>query len=183
MALILLQICLTIFSGKAFAQESVTGFFIREQSEYSFISAGKHKTYRLKPATQEIQGQLEKLNNHDAIRGVGKFSNDHELVLESIDFVGLQRLLGSWTGSNFVFNFKTFAKVSLYSSLPGVTHGELQYAVAPAPGSQWKVFFTDSHQVSLASLNISEDHATLMFYDNQSGEPKQSLVLSKIRRK
>ncbi len=175
------------------AQDSVEGFVSRDSRGLTFITSNPSQSFQLKAATPTVTQQLRKLGNLDAIRGTGKVIAGKTLILETIDFVGLHRILGSWTSPKYLFNFKTFAEVTLYPTYPRLTRaatqtspgeGEMKYTITPADGDTWKVFFSNPNQVILASLKMtSSQQATMTFYDEETGSEKSSILLTKVRTK
>lgn len=162
----------------------VSGIIQRDNSGY-FLNNKQHKKVRILAAGREVQEQLHRLHSGDAIRGQAQFTNRSELILHAIDFVGLQRLIGRWSGSRSFFEFKSFAEVS-YSipSLRPTPPIKSKYAITPSEGANWKVFFSDSNQVSLGTLRIfSEDRVQIYFHDSETGEVTHTANLVKNRRK
>jgi hypothetical protein len=177
----------------AVAYEDIDGFVGRSaQGEYFFIASNFIKFYPLKSANAEVDSQLKRLGHMDAIHGTGSYTSKNadgsggEVVLETIDFVGLNRLLGAWTSETYLFNFKNFAEVSLYPAvgrLRPVGAGNMKYAIAPGDGTAWRIFFSNANQVVLASLNLmaQKQQAILTFYDVNTGAEKSSILLTKVR--
>jgi hypothetical protein len=171
----------------AFALEDIDGFIGQNTNgEYYFISNNFIKSYTIILANAEVGAQLKRLGQLDAIHGRGSFASDDEIILETIDFVGLHRLLGAWTSETYLFNFKNFADVSLYPAMGRqrtVGAGTMKYAISPGDGSVWKIFFSNANQVVLASLDLmtKKQQAILTFYDVQTGSEKSSILLTKVR--
>jgi hypothetical protein len=175
---------------QAMAQESVEGFVSRDSRGLTFITSNPSQSFQLKAATSTVNQQLRKLGNLDAIRGTGKVIGGKTLILDTIDFVGLHRILGTWASPKYLFNFKTFAEVTLYPTYPRIvprivpSEGEMKYTITPADGDTWKVFFSNPNQVILASLKMtSSQQAIMTFYDEETGSEKSSILLTKVRSK
>lgn len=174
----------------ALGQESIEGFVSRDSRGLTFITNNPTQSFQLKAGTPVVNQQLRKLGNLDAIRGTGRILGGKTLILETIDFVGLHRILGAWASSKYLFNFKTFAEVTLYQTTPRLNSiltpglGELKYTITPSEGDTWKVFFSSPNKVILATLKMtSAQQATMTFYDEDSGSEKNTILLTKVRAK
>ena len=171
--------------------ENFEGFVSRDSRGLTFITSEPTKTYQLKAASRIVGKQLSKLSNLDAVRGSGKLVNGDTLMLETIDFVGLHRILGAWSSPKYLFNFKTFAEVTLIPTYPRalpVTNpfgsGELKYTITPADGDLWKVFFSNTSSVTLATLKlVSPQQIVITFFDEETGQEKNSILLTRMRTK
>jgi hypothetical protein len=57
---------------------------------------------------------------------------------------------------------------------------EYNYALAPADGDSWRIFFTDQSSVALGSLTVENSKAQIEVYDSATGEVIQRYNLEKL---
>jgi hypothetical protein len=129
---------------------------------------------------------FKNLQTGDVIRTTVSASEMPQVFLvESVDFVGLNRLLGRWlahtkdlTGSQTaVVDFHDFRNLSIL--LPG-SRNHFQYAITPKNAVSWRFFFTDESSVQLGELTIKGSKVEIHCFDSQTGQLSQSFHLEKI---
>ena len=180
MKLILWTLCILFVAPIQAA--SLNGFVTLVRDQYTYIDPQTNRRFTIKPTKVDTQESLKKLKNLDFFQGQGDFSGD-DLLLDTIDFVGLRRLLGLWTAdSSAIMDFQNYSKVVVYRSpiLPSTSKSLLQYSIAPSSGTDWKIFFTDDKDVLLASLVLQDARASLKFFDLQSGEVVKTVEMSRL---
>lgn len=141
-----------------------------------FVESQTIKIYKLKAYTANAEEVLSKLKNFDHITGSARLVDD-TLLLESVEFVGLRRLLGYWQSPKVAIVFQSFQDVEF--KLPS-SKSEYKYAVSPSDGNSWRVFFSDQSSVTLGSLTVSENKASIELYDPETGETSQQFDLKKV---
>ncbi len=171
-------IFLSLSSGQAIAQNSViiSGYVRIEGKNLFFVDAQTFKTFKLKAYTERAKQTLSQLKNLDGISGTGSVIGD-SVLLDSIEFVGLRRLIGYWQTSNTVVNFLDFSHVNFQLSSLTSTY---KYAVSPFSDGSWRVFFSDKQSVVLGSLTVSENSASIDLFDPETGETTKHLELKKV---
>lgn len=172
---------LSLISCHALARP-ISGFVSIENGQHYFIEHGTTVKFAIRPGKTEVVESLKKLSSFDFFQGQGEFTKS-ELVLDSIDFVGLRSLIGLWSeGRQSLFDFQDFQKVVIYQPVFKLMtpRAQLHYSIAPSAGSDWKIFFTDENSVILASLILSEARATLRFYNLDTGDVFKKVELTKI---
>lgn len=187
-----LRILLTFFMGLSFvslaqAQEAINGYVLRDsQGSFRFYWIDHKATFQLRPSNPEVGEQLRRLENLDALRGTALISGK-SLILQSLDFVGLRRLMGDWKGPSYLIQFHSFQELSLYTlnSSSALSRNRYKYALSPGGvNNQWKIFLTDENQVSLGTLTLLDEKQILItFYDSRSGEITRTVVLAKTGKK
>ena len=183
MKFLLGMIVILLSSSFAFA-DSLSGMVLIHDDQVSLVEFGSNQTYPVRVTKVETQDSLKKLKNLDFIQGQGEIMNN-EVLLDSIDFVGLKQLLGLWaSNTNSFLDFKDFSKVVSYQSQSTfdiqMPRTSLRYSIAPSSGTDWKIFFTDSSAVLLASLVLVDQKATLKFYDLSSGNITKTVELTRV---
>jgi hypothetical protein len=165
------------------------------------------KSYPIYCETHELMADLEKLSTGDLLVGTGELHADKQVVvLQSIDMVGLRRLLGTWrTVHSEVFEFKDFNRLHVYPSdfrktmtlkslskdfleRPAIpdsffTHlQKLNYTLAPDSNSQsrWSIFMADHQSVRIGSLMIHPTMVKLTVYDPDTGRIASEFDLARV---
>jgi hypothetical protein len=189
----LLLVSLLFFSFTGSAEVVVlSGFVSKKENGYVLVEEKTSKRYDLRALNSETIESLKHLKHYDYISGYGEVKDNQIVLLESIDYVGLRRLLGLWHSADNVLNFVSFRSVKVVEQLQFI--GDLgildvfkestyDYAISPGSGGSWRVFFSDSDSVILASLTLSakSDEARLELYDSSTGDITKELVLRKVR--
>lgn len=157
---------------------NLKGYVYVDEAGYSFIHTETLVASPIQPASSLIAHDLSKLKSFDSLVGSGYFTDNNRLVLESIDFVALRRLLGLWKANSAVVNFVDYTRVNF--RLPNALT-QYNYAMTPAPGNSWRIFFTDSSSVVLGAVAIEERTAKIEIYDPHTGEVSQRLELQKVQ--
>lgn len=173
---------LLMILGLSSQAASLQGLVFISGNQYFFSDADTHTSYLLKPTNKEAQEALGKLKSLDTFSGRGIFGPGNTVYLESVDFVSLRRLLGVWRDPSVVVNFVDYSRVNFY--IKGDRHtDEYSYAVAPAEGDNWRIFFSDQASVVLGSLTINRLKAQIELYDSNTGEVSKRFSLQKILQK
>lgn len=141
-----------------------------------FVESQSVKVYKLKAYTSSAEEVLSRLKNFDHITGSARLVDD-TLLLESVEFVGLRRLIGYWQSPKVAVIFENFHDVAF--KMPS-SKSEYKYAVSPSEGNSWRVFFSDQSSVTLGSLTVSENKASIELYDPETGETSQQYDLKKV---
>lgn len=175
-----------LLSGNVFAMQNVSGV-ISISAKKLFITINA-RTYPLQSNDQETFDQMRKFDSGDLVSGSGEFiAEGTRFNLVSIDFVGLNKLLGWWRiGSNYYMNFRDFANVSYISTSSTATKtNNFKYAVAPDEEMSvktWRLFLTDSSSVHIGTLLLKENQATIQLFDADTGLPSQVIDLLKVKK-
>jgi hypothetical protein len=161
---------------------SVGGFVAIDRDQYTYIDMQTNRRYTIRPVKSDTVESLKKLKNLDYFQGQGELQGN-VLLLDTIDFVGLRRLLGLWTAdATSILDFQDYSKVIVYRTFLNVAtpRAALQYSIAPASGADWRIFFTDENSVVLASLVLQDARATLKFFDLNSGSVVKTVELTRL---
>lgn len=186
-SLLILACSLLSFSAHA---ENISGYVTVGENGYSFINSSTQKSYELKPANQSTSEDLKKLSNFDSLTGkasILRINSKDVMLLESVDFVGLRRLLGLWKSKGTVLEFVDYNEVSFYFpnnrkknfKMP-TKKNRYRYSVSPTTTDSWRVFFADDDSVVLGSLNIQGSKAVIELYDTETGQTTETYSLEKV---
>lgn len=164
---------------------TVSGFLIQtpEHTYFTLSLQANATRFEVRATRMETIESLKKLKNQDFFQGQGELT-DKELILDSVDFVGLARLLGAWASPDGLMNFQTFSQVTIYHSFLNNKNQKvsLQYSIAPSSGTNWRIFFTDSSSVLAGSLSLTDGNtrAVLKLYEPASGSLAKTVELMRL---
>lgn len=179
-------IFVSVWIKVVFAQQVFSGYVVKRPGTPVQLAVGEMvKTVPVAAENPPMANVLSRLENLDFVRCSGHLEASRAFV-NSIDFVGLRRILGSWKAGNLLFQFYSFSDLSIFSvtSNPNLPHGNYKYAITPANTPQdWRIFFTDEKQVLVGSLNFSPGatSAMIQLYDSSSGRVVQKIHLLKVK--
>jgi hypothetical protein len=134
-----------------------------------------HREYRIFTRTRSIFQTLIQLETDDYISGAANLDPEGRLVITSIDFVGLKRLLGVWADKQHIMNFESISSLNFWNFESGLIPRfwgpyNYTYSITPDDKGKWKVFFSDDKNVILALLHcIDQNHITISVYDSNDG--------------
>ena len=157
---------------------NVKGYLVLESDPYRFVDSETLKSYKLRIVTESAKNAVLKLKNFDGISGVAVKYDEETLLLESVEFVGLRRLLGKWKTNLELYQFVDYNRVQVTGSKDTV---EMTYALSPSQNDNWRLFFTDSNSVTLGSLAIKNETATIETYDEDTGAVLKTLPLTRVK--
>ena len=122
-----------------------------------------------------------------------------EVVVDAIESVGLNQLIGSWRSSKWdVVRFEDFNSLSLYRpkfSGPQTVGTradlaklkDLSYTLAPERGSSYSIFLAEKNSLSIPApvyvghLEVRADSLKLEIFDPKTGSSSEVLSLSPVR--
>ena len=127
----------------------------------------------MRTLTAEGNKILERLEPGDFLEGSGSIVNQ-ALVLDSIDFVALAELLGTWKNGPYWISFKDFSNALVYLSSQATAKKPtpMQYSIVPGDNNSWRIFFSEQDKVISAVLTLNGDVADFHFFDQDSGNTK-----------
>lgn len=173
-----------IFSSVSFAlhgaTDTISGTLRKDANIFYLQQSNTGTVYRISSMSQDASEAFRNLDTGDYITGFGVLYTDLlEAHVESLDYVGLKKLLGNWyTGESFV-RFATFTNLSVYPVFEGFfdllklfsilpnAKTDFRYSTAPYDGNRWAFFLSDSSATSLGTLEFTGDLAILRLYDSQ----------------
>lgn len=193
----LLFVLTTVFTATALCAQPVAGVLVQEGNQL-FVSGDTFcSRYLVLPKNYEVLSQLKKLTPGDEITASGdKNLVDCSLTLESVDYVGLRRLLGMWLSNEALIKVKDFKSLSFYPlervssvgnsrptsdvlSADPAKAVDYTYSLTPTEGKEWVVFLSDSTKTVFATISLSKGSAVMKFFDSESGVVLKTLRLTK----
>jgi len=182
-------------SSAALASQPIIGTIGKDTSGY-YLTVNKDQIcpkYSIEPKSQEAIDGVRKLSAGDNITATGLL--DHETCnafIESIDYVGLKKLLGYWYSHAGIITVRDFSSLSFYpinsrTFQNGVFYRtadpiDYRYSVTPTEGKEWVIFLSDKKSTTFATIQFSKDSkgsAVMKVYDSDNGKVIRTLYLSK----
>lgn len=165
----------------AHADVQIKGLLAVENESYFIQLQGVNQRLRAKTADAMVQARLECLGHGDFISGTALRLNQEDVVISSINYVGLRKLIGTWRNTNEIFKFTDFKTFYYWNFNRNTGSNTLRgpfafhYAISPYGDTpkqcHWKIFFIDSTSVILGSLEwIDDDQIQILLYDSDTGE-------------
>lgn len=180
-----------IFSTSVFAKD-LSGIISIKDSVYYLVESNSNQKYLIKFFTQDSQEQISKLDKNDYVSFEGQINADtQEVSINSINFVGLHKLIGTWTADDqYCYIFKNFNELLVYEHKLGTRCSSYQsqsdikyltYTVNPS-SSNWFALFSDDLTSYGGDLIIkSKKRIELTIYDSNTGGLVKLVKLVKIR--
>lgn len=170
---------LLLMSSVTLASVQVSGNVVISEDEH-FLKLSETKEVRILIAgTSDVEAALNKLKHGDYVTGEGEIS-DKGIVLRNIEYVGLQRILGTWlSDKSSTMKFKDYTTLVIQSSSQMTP---LKYAILPGAENVWKIYFTDDESIVLGTLNLtSKTSAQLTIYNGDEDGSASELNLHKLK--
>lgn len=173
----------------AYFEPLVKGRLVIENDYYRLIPEGTSKKLDIVIFDDVVRARLRCLKSGDFLTGNALSINGQQVHLQSIDYVGIQQLVGTWSNEVEVFRFDDFRNFQYwnFNAFPDRYNGPFSYHYALSPAGEdptqcsWKIFIIDSIGVTLGTLEWSaENQIDLQVYDSETGEVTSSKRL--IRR-
>lgn len=171
-------------SSQVQAQESLNGY-LKKTRDNAYLLVNKNNLVKIKNVTPEVLAQLSKLKTGDLISGIGSIEDSGKTVeLTTIDFVGLQRLLGVWqTNDGNYVNFISFSEVIFGANLLSILDRKFSnftYSLSPYNDSLWILYLTNNEGTLVCTLYVDSFKATISVIDTISNSTMTTIELTKV---
>jgi len=176
---------LTIVSSTAtLAGSPVSGTIVRMGQSLFLLSSDPCTRYELITRNEAAMESLLKLSNGDVITATGsKNPASCEINVDTIDYVGLKRLLGVWYSKDAVVDIRNYNEMSFYPPvMPDFANGakpvsvDYKYSVIPSEGKEWVLFLSDKKTTTFATLQFSKGPVIMKIY-SESGDVIRTMIL------
>lgn len=146
--------------------------------------------YMIETKSEETAKNLSKLSTGDSITASGFLDNEScNAVIQSVDYVGLKKLIGSWYSSEGLIVVHSHNTLTFYTAhgdtfpaqptLSSIITTEYRYSLTPSDGQDWVLFLSDNSKTIFATIRLIKGIAILKFYDSETGQATKTLTLSK----
>lgn len=190
---VLLFVLTSVFSTWAVAVQPVAGFIERKGQDIYLQANDACPSYRIETKSSDAQTALEKLSPGDHITATGIYDKDTcQASIESVDYVGLKRMLGTWISRQGVISVHDFNTLSFYpgsntelkasrnyDDFEPVKPVDYKYSVTPSDGKEWVLFLSDSESTTFATIQFSKEIAIMKIYDTDNGNVTKTLILTR----
>ncbi|MNK01172.1 hypothetical protein D3C87_189670 [compost metagenome] len=175
----------------ALASEPIAGLLHKDSTGIYMQVSMQGPKFKIVTSAPDVAENLRKLSHGDFVTGNADLDFDKaEMNLESIDYVGIKRLLGTWYSPEGMFEVKTFDRLSFYphsqlgfskeKSYAAVsTPQEFHYSMSPTEGKEWVLFLSNNKSTTFATIQITRGKARLKMYDSETGVVTKTLRLIK----
>jgi hypothetical protein len=185
---------LTVFSSMtSLAASQFSGVLVKDHNSYFLTSVTGCKRFAVSSTDNDVNQNLKKMDAGDLITATGTLDTDKCTAdVNSIDYVGLKKMLGVWYSDEGLFTVTDYSNLSYYplssKDLPPSNNTtdfqklqpiNYQYSMTPSDGAEWVIFLTDKTQTSLATIKVSAFAATMKIFDSQNGNVLKTLYLQK----
>jgi hypothetical protein len=182
MMLFLLQSALMLSGASAVAEipNNITGH-IHFRNGSRVLIAPDFQVYDITPANKDVAEDIGNLEPGDFLEGHGEIQ-EHRVVIEAVEFIGLRRLLGHWVdhSNKIQIDFNDFSNAVVKSlNEPKVT--ALQYALIPDQVNQWTIFLGDREKVSVGILTHVEKRVQIDVIDTETGHIEKTIRLQPLK--
>lgn len=165
------------------------GTISKTKTSVAFLNKSDNKRYDLTSGTPLIATYIAKLSDGDFVSVDGSRDVvESRLTINSINYVGLKSLIGTWYGDNdFCYNFmnNTDFNVSRRSGRRCMPTSDFTYTYLLNPDSRnqgWVMLVSGEYRSFVGDLKIvSASTARLQLYDSETGEVMSSLNLTRMK--
>ncbi|OQW48577.1 MAG: hypothetical protein A4S09_04045 [Proteobacteria bacterium SG_bin7] len=180
----------------------VTSMATQASPIYGFVEVTDHRyllhqdaeTFEIQSANTEVSKTLGRLRTGDYLAFEGYISPaQRKAVIQSMDWVGLQRLLGFWkTRDKKLVEFSSFTTLKFHHGNPTEifyrdrrprSENDLisvSYRVAPSVGASWSLFIANQGNYKLGRMVFNDKEITISFFDSETGKITKTVTLQKV---
>lgn len=187
---ILLFVLILISGYAAHSARPISGTVERDASGAYLIADSSCVRYLIDTKSPDAEANIRKLTTGDTMTASGLLeSNTCTAVIESVDYVGLRKMLGYWHSNDGLisvrdFNSLSFYPISLSDFQNGKTYSEIdpivyRYSMVPSDGKDWVLFLSDSTSTTFATIRFNKSRAVMKIYDSETGNVTRTLHLNK----
>ncbi|MEK2688558.1 hypothetical protein [Bdellovibrio sp. GT3] len=182
----LLFFVLTLVTSAVAIAANTVGGTVALKGQQMFLKTDDPCNNYLVASNNEIAlSALVKLAPGDVITATGKKNPAHCTVsIDSVEYVGLRRMLGSWYSTEAVITVEDFNSMKFYAAEKdhkwSQTPIEYNYSLVPASGKEWVMFLSDSKSTQFGTIQFSRGSAVLKMYSSDTGALNKTLILYRM---
>lgn len=168
--------------------QAFSGYLTKRGGDYYFTPKSSELYYKIVPLAFSVQDSLNRLENGDFISGNGSLDTiNKKLSIESVDYVGLRKLLGPWVGTEGTMVFKDFStmrftprfrEIKMDSRLTNYQK-EFRYSISPSDGNEWALFLSDDKSTTFATVEFTKNKVIMKIFESESGKIVRTLKLER----
>ncbi|MFV8259238.1 hypothetical protein ACNQKP_15635 [Bdellovibrio bacteriovorus] len=187
---ILLFVLILISGFAAHSARPISGTVERDASGVYLRADSSCVRYLIDTKSTDADISVRKLSTGDTLTASGVLdSSTCTAVIESVDYVGLRKMLGYWHSADGLitvrdFNSLSFYPITLNDFQNGQSYSEVdpivyRYSMTPSDGKDWVLFLSDSTSTTFATIRFNKSRATMKIYDSDTGNVTRTLYLNK----
>lgn len=188
---LLLFVLSLIVSSTALASRPISGDISRSAGRIYLSGSGDDCfRFHIVPANSEADKSVSRLSEGDMLSGTGVYNHKScEVMVESVEYVGLKKMLGYWHSKNNFITVKDFSTISFYpinlndlNNQNPIRTGDpinYSYSITPSNGNEWVMFLSDSRGTTFATIEFNRNNAVMKLFDSDTGILTRVLHLSK----
>lgn len=190
---VLIFVLTAMMSTVAFGVQQVGGVVSIEGGTMFLKSEDPCHRYLIASNNETALNALVKLAAGDFITATGlKTPGNCTVAIESVEYVGLRRMLGNWYSREAVINVQDFNSMKYYPAQTVVTNGnrvytsvstspvEYNYSLVPGSGKEWVMFLSDSRSTTFGTIQFNRGSAVMKIYNSETGELNKTLLLHRM---
>ncbi|WP_413613398.1 hypothetical protein [Bdellovibrio sp. HCB-110] len=177
-------------SSVALSVQPISGTIERDSTGVYLRSGDRCPRYVVNTKSEDASLSIRKLSSGDTVTASGLLDVETcTVVIESVDYVGLRKMLGYWYSQDGIITVRDFDSLSFYPiNLKDFQNGadyrtadpiNYRYSVTPSEGKEWVVFLSDTTSTTFATIQFNKGNATMKIYDSETGDVKKVLRMSK----
>lgn len=168
--------------------QAFSGFMTKRGNAYYFTPKSSELFYKITALTPDVQDSLDRLENGDFIAGNGSLdTTNKKLSIESVDYVGLRKLLGPWIGSEGTMVFKDFTTMRFTPRFRDINmdsrltnyQKEFRYSITPSDNNEWGLFLSDENNTTFATVEFTKNKVIMKIFESESGKIVRTLKLER----
>jgi hypothetical protein len=180
-------------SAASFAAQTVAGSISLEGKSMYLKTDDPCHRYLVLSNSEAALSALVKLAAGDVVTATGiKNPGECSVAIESVEYVGLRRMLGNWYSREAVINVQDFSSMKYYPTESIATNGnkvyaqvsknpvEYNYSLVPGSGKEWVLFLSDSKSTTFGTIQFNRGSAVMKIYNSDTGELTKTLLLYRL---
>lgn len=189
---ILILVLSLLASYSSFANQPIYGVIARDATKLSIVTNNTQcSNYIISTKSRDASAAVKKLSNGDSLTATGLLNpQDCTALIESIEFVGLKKMLGKWYSPEGIIDVRNFNSLSYYpvsiniprygyATISSVQPIDYRYSITPTDGKEWVLFLSDRTSTTFATIKFERGNVIMKLYDSETGEVTKTLFLSR----
>lgn len=172
-------------SANAFGAAFEGRVVMKDSQAYLALTSASADLWRIEGLSDQVTSQIKGLQDGDLLSATGELTKLNQTAyVETVDFVGLKRILGHWESEDgFQIFFKDFrtAVVEQKQPLPWNPEEEktldLVYAILPLKEENWSLFLSNRKTVRVGTLSIQNRVLSIQLVDQRTGKVTEDISL------
>lgn len=187
----ILLFVLNLMTGMAaLASGTVMGTVEKDSAGTYLVADASCKRFQIQTISTDAEISIRKLSTGDSLTASGSLNTETCVAeIESVDYVGLKKMLGHWHSTEGLMTVRDFNFLSFYPTASSESRKypfyvmaysiDYRYSLTPADGKDWVLFLSDTNTTTFATIRFRGNRATMKIYDSETGKVNRTLYMSK----